>query len=164
MGNLAGEVLTPLPWASVGQWRASGTMKAPPVRAEPSGYPRARSSASLPVPCRYLTLTHPCAANIRGSARGNASHETTCSRQRTPLTPSNEVGRAHFWVCAKPVRGQAVPCGSASVQFGKNALMGRAIQRERNDLMAHLCNSCGVACGRSNFLATGRERGRSRSA
>ena len=52
---------------------AGETVPAPVREPGPSGYPRPRSSASLPVPWWDRTIGHPCPANIRGSARGNAS-------------------------------------------------------------------------------------------
>jgi hypothetical protein len=75
------------------------------IPAEPSGYhPRARSSASLPVPHHHLTLDHPCAANIRGSARGNASHEPECSRQRTRQSRPAKLGGRTYGVTSRFVR------------------------------------------------------------
>lgn len=93
--------MTVLPARSSWPWRAfkrpSPRMaKAPALKPEPSGHPRARSSASLPVPCRHPIMPHPCASNIRGSARGNASPLNTCPRQRAPQSRATKLGGRTF--------------------------------------------------------------------
>ena len=119
--------MNPLVRASLGPCgafkRTAGNGEGPGLwEPEPSGYPRPRSSASLPVPWRN-PITGILVPQISGrSTRGESPRflqQSVRVSERHPY-PERRAGRAHFWVCG------ANPCEKGGVlRFTGGAVWGK---------------------------------------